>query len=103
MTSQIDLDSMSIEDLADLSERVQKKLNDKIAAEKADLDKRQTALAKLSDRIAGKKVPRTTARSKADGAGKSSESEHSAVKDGASGEVKPAALVAGGEGSSVEA
>jgi hypothetical protein len=44
MTPQIELDSMSIEDLVDLGERVQKKINEKISAEKSELEKRQAAL-----------------------------------------------------------
>jgi hypothetical protein len=70
MTTQIDLDAMGIEDLVDLSERAQKKLNEKIAAEKADLEKRQAAFAKLTDRVAGKKPAKTPSRPKAEGAGK---------------------------------
>lgn len=102
MTGQIDLDAMSIEDLADLSDRVQKKLNDKIAAEKAELDKRQAALAKLTDRIAGKKAPRTSTRPKAEGAGKAAGSENAAAKAGAGGEAKPTAPAADGEGSGAQ-
>lgn len=56
MTSMPELDSMSIEDLVELSERVQKKINEKITAEKTDLEKRQSALAKLEGRVSGKKL-----------------------------------------------
>jgi uncharacterized coiled-coil protein SlyX len=66
MSADIDLDSMTIEDLVDLNERVQKKLSEKLAAEKAELDRRQAALAKLTDRVAGKKPPRAPTRPKAD-------------------------------------
>lgn len=62
----LDLDNMSVEELVDLNERVQKKLNEKIAAEKAELEKRQAAIAKLEERI--KKGPQTkpAARPKTD-------------------------------------
>lgn len=62
MTEPYDLDNMSLEDLVELSERAQRKIADRIAAENAELEKRRVALAKLSDRVSGKKVPKAPSR-----------------------------------------
>ncbi|MGY3582365.1 putative coiled-coil protein SlyX [Bradyrhizobium sp. USDA 4341] len=51
MIDQTAIDSASLEDLVDLKERVEKKIADRMAAERADLEKRQASLAKLTERI----------------------------------------------------
>jgi uncharacterized coiled-coil protein SlyX len=93
MTSQPDIDAMDIEGLVDLKERVEKKLNEKIAAEKSDLEKRQAALARLEGRVAGRKQPTMRApRSRSDGSNKTPTEK---TKDGAAqtdaGQAAPAA------------
>lgn len=62
MTEPYDLDKMSLEDLVELSERAQKKIAERIAAENSELEKRMAALAKLSDRVSGKKTPKAPSR-----------------------------------------
>lgn len=59
MIDQTALDGASLADLVDLKERIEKTINDKMAAEKAELEKRQAALAKLTERIEkGPKAPK---------------------------------------------
>jgi uncharacterized coiled-coil protein SlyX len=95
MTAPIDLDTLGIEELVDLKERVEKKLNDKIAAEKSEIERRQAALARLEDRAAGKKPPKAPSKPKAEGAVKGGQASKPDGKDG-----KPAAA---GEGRSSDA
>jgi uncharacterized coiled-coil protein SlyX len=65
----IDLSQLPIEELVTLHERVQKSLDDRIAAEQADLEKRQAKLAKLMSKLGikaakpGKAAPVKAAKS----------------------------------------
>ena len=103
MIDQNALDSASLADLVDLKERIEKTISDKMAAEKADLEKRQAALAKLSERIEkgvkGPKGPKpakpTKQRAAANGAGKDAD-------DNLRGDGAPAAAAESG-GSEVAA
>jgi hypothetical protein len=52
----VDLAQMPLEELVSYHERVQKILDDRIAGEQADLDKRKAKLEKLMVRLAGKTV-----------------------------------------------
>jgi predicted RNA-binding Zn ribbon-like protein len=93
------LDSASIEDLVNLKELVDKKVAERFASERADIDKRQASLAKLTERIEkGPAKPRegrraTTTR-KQDNAPKAA---------GEGGETKGEAAPAGSDGQHAEA
>lgn len=96
MTTQHDLDAMALEDLVDLGERVQKKINEKISAEKTDLEKRQAVLAKLEGRVNGKRPVKAT-RTKGEGAAGKPSTEKGA-KDNGAGEPGSGAAASAGNG-----
>jgi hypothetical protein len=92
------IDAASIEDLVNLKELVDKKLSEKIASERADLEKRQASLAKLTGRIEkGPAKPREGRRVAA------SRKTDTGPKGAGEGEPKGEAAGAGGQPTETEA
>jgi hypothetical protein len=52
------IDELSLEQLVELKEKVEKKIGAELAAEEAALKKRQAELQKLTDRVNGKAPPK---------------------------------------------